>query len=224
VKQRHDSLCRCLLSFFQKNVRYFPGKPYCIDVNGKDVMCLKDHEIIELFFERSEQAITELILKYGAAVKKVASNILRNPQDIEECTSDTYLHVWNRIPPTRPAYLGAYVCRIARNVCLKRYHANTAEKRNSHYDVALQELEATIPALSTVESDYEAKELTQYLNRYMKSLSADDRYLFMRRYWYGDGVSEIAENLEISAHNASVRLFRLRQKLQTYLQKEGMIL
>jgi len=187
-------------------------------------MCLKDHEIIELFFERSEQAITELILKYGAAVKKVASNILRNPQDIEECTSDTYLHVWNRIPPTRPAYLGAYVCRIARNVCLKRYHANTAEKRNSHYDVALQELEATIPALSTVESDYEAKELTQYLNRYMKSLSADDRYLFMRRYWYGDGVSEIAENLEISAHNASVRLFRLRQKLQTYLQKEGMIL
>ena len=187
-------------------------------------MCLKDHEIIELFFERSEQAITELILKYGTAIKKVASNILRNPQDIEECANDTYLHVWNRIPPTRPVYLGAYVCRIARNVCLKRYHANTAEKRNSHYDVALQELEATIPALSTVESDYEAKELTQYLNQYLKSLSADDRYLFMRRYWYGDGVSEIAENLGISAHNASVRLFRLRQKLQTYLQKEGMIL
>ena len=187
-------------------------------------MCLKDHEIVELFFERSEQAITELILKYGAAIRNVASNILRNPQDMEECQSDTYLRVWNQIPPTRPNYLGAYVCRIARNVCLKRYHENTAQKRNSHYDVALEELEATIPALSTVESDYDAKELTQYLNAFLKDLSREDRYLFMRRYWYGDGVSEIARNLNISAHTASVRLFRLRQKLQTYLQKEGMIL
>ena len=187
-------------------------------------MWLKDHEIIDLFFERSEQAITELIIKYGAAIKKVASNILNNPQDIEECASDTYFHTWNRIPPTRPAYLGAYVCRIARNVCLKRYHANTAEKRNSYYDVALQELEETIPALSTVESDYDAKELTKYLNLYLKELDAEDRYLFMRRYWFGDGIGDIAQNLDISPHTASVRLFRLRQKLQNYLQKEGMIL
>lgn len=185
-------------------------------------MCLKDHEIIDLFFERSEQAITELISKYGAAIKKVASNILNNAQDVEECTSDTYLHVWNRIPPARPQYLGAYVCRIARNVSLNRYHANTAEKRNSHYDVALQELEATIPALSTVETEYDAKELTAYLNRFLSGLQPDDRYLFLRRYWYGDGISEIAGNLNISPHNASVRLFRLRQKLLTLLQKEGL--
>ena len=187
-------------------------------------MCLKDHEIVELFFERSEQAIEELILKYGAAVRSVASNILKDPQDMEECQSDTYLQVWKRIPPTRPASLGAYVCRIARNVCLKRYHTNTAQKRNSHYDVALDELEATIPALSTVESDYDARELTRYLNTFLRGLSREDRYLFMRRYWYGDGVGEIARNLGFSAHTASVRLFRLRQKLQTYLQKEGMIL
>ena len=187
-------------------------------------MCLKDQEIITLFFERSEQAITELIVKYGAAIKKVASNILNSPQDIEECQSDTYLQVWNRIPPTRPNHLGAYVCRIARNVCLKRYHANTAQKRNSHYDVALEELEATIPSLSTVESDYDARELTRYLNAYLTGLRKEDRYLFLRRYWYGDPVSEIAGNLGITPHSASVRLFRLRQKLQDYLQKEGMIL
>ena len=186
-------------------------------------MCLKDHEIVELFFERSEQAITELILKYGAAIRSVASNILGNAQDIEECTNDTYLQVWNRIPPTNPTFLGAYVCRIARNISLKRYYMNTAAKRNSHYDVALQELEATIPALSTVESDYDAKELTQYLNRFLKSLRREDRYLFLRRYWFGDSVQLIAQNLNISAHTASVRLFRLRQKLQNYLQKEGMI-
>lgn len=159
----------------------------------------------------------------GAGILSVASNILGNAQDIEECTNDTYLQVWNRIPPTNPTFLGAYVCRVARNVSLKRYYMNTAAKRNSHYDVALQELEATIPALSTVESDYDAKELTQYLNQFMKSLRREDRYLFLRRYWFGDSVQLIAQNLNISPHTASVRLFRLRQKLQHYLQKEGMI-
>ena len=184
---------------------------------------MKDHEIIALFFERSERAITELINKYGAAIKNVASNILKDAQDAEEAANDTYLTVWNRIPPTRPKYLGAYSCRIARNLSLKRFYANTAEKRNSYYDVALDELEETIPALSTVESTYDAKELTQYLNHFLKDLSREDRYLFMRRYWYGDKVSDIAENLNITPHTASVRLFRLRQKLQDYLKKEGMI-
>ena len=212
-----------MLSFFETD-EILAAKFVLYRCNGKDVMCLKDQEIVELFFERSEQAITELILKYGAAIRRVASNILNNPQDMEECQSDTYLQVWNRIPPTRPNHLGAYVCRIARNVCLKRYHSNTAEKRNTHYDVALQELEATIPALSTVESDYEAKELTQYLNAFLRELGREDRYLFMRRYWYGDDVGEIARNLGMTPHNVSVRLFRLRQKLQTYLHKEGMIL
>ena len=184
---------------------------------------MKDHEIIALFFERSERAITELGGKYGAAIKNVASNILKDAQDAEEAVSDTYLTVWNRIPPAKPKYLGAYSCRIVRNLSLKRFYANTAQKRNSYYDVALEELEETIPALSTVESLYDAKELTQYLNQFMKELSREDRYLFMRRYWHGDKIGDIAENLNIPANKASVRLFRLRQKLQDYLKKEGMI-
>ena len=184
---------------------------------------LKDHEIVVLFIERSEQAITELINKYGATIRSIASNILKDMQDVEECTNDTYLQVWNRIPPARPKYLGAYSCRVARNICLNRHYSNTAQKRNSYYDVALEELEETIPALSTVESVYDAKELTGYLNLFLKGLSREDRYLFMRRYWYGDGIHEIAVNLGIRDHNASVRLFRLRQKLHNYLQKEGMI-
>ena len=184
---------------------------------------MQDHEIIALFFERSEQAITELMRKYGAAIKNVASNILKDAQDAEEAVSDTYLTVWSRIPPEKPKYLGAYSCRIARNLSLKRFYANTAEKRNSYYDVALDELEETIPALSTVESAYDAKELTGYLNQFLKNLSKEDRYLFMRRYWYGDKISDIAENLNVTPRKASVRLFRLRQKFQTYLKKEGMI-
>lgn len=184
---------------------------------------MKDQEIIALFFERSERAIGELILKYGAAIKNVTSNILKDAQDAEEAANDTYLTVWNRIPPTKPKYLGAYSCRIARNVSLKKFYANTAEKRNSYYDVALDELEETIPALSTVESVYDAKELTRYLNQFLKGLSKEDRCLFLRRYWYGDKVSDVAESMGITAHKASVRLFRLRQKLQEYLVKEGMI-
>lgn len=184
---------------------------------------MKDQEIIALFFERSEKAITELIGKYGAAIRNVTSNILKDAQDAEECSNDTYLQVWNRIPPARPTYLGAYVCRIARNLSLKRYYANTAEKRNSYYDVALDELEETIPALSTVESAYDAKELTAYLNQFLKALSKEDRCLFLRRYWYGDSIRDTALFLGLTSHAASVRLFRLRQKLQNYLQKEGMI-
>lgn len=186
-------------------------------------MYLKDHEIINLFFDRSEQAITELVNKYGKCIRNVAWNILNNPQDVEECSNDTYLQVWNRIPPTCPKSLGAYACRIARNICLNRYHENTAVKRNSYYDVALGELEDTIPALSTVETDMDAKELTRYVNRYLGNLEVKDRYIFMRRYWYGDGVGEIAQNLGTTPHAVSVRLFRLRQKLQAYLLKEGMI-
>jgi len=184
---------------------------------------LKDQEIVVLFFERSEQAISELIGKYGAAIRRVASNILKDAQDTEECCNDTHLTVWNQIPPTRPIHLGAYSCRIARNISLKRYYANTAEKRNSYYDVALDELEGAIPALSTVESVYEAKELTDYLNRFLGDLSKQDRYLFMRRYWYGDKVGDIAGDMGMAPHAVSVRLFRLRQRLQDYLKKEGMI-
>ena len=184
---------------------------------------MQDHEIIALFFERSEQAITELIKKHGVAIKKVASNILKDPQDAEEAINDTYLAVWNQIPPEKPAFLGAYACRIARNLSLKRFYANTAQMRNSYYDVALEELENTIPVLTTVESEYDAKELTAYLNQYLKDLPKDDRYLFMRRYWHGDQICDIAKSLGITPHKASVRLFRLRQKLQKYLKKEGMI-
>ena len=184
---------------------------------------MRDHEIIALFFARSERAITELINQYGATIKNVASNILKDAQDAEEAANDTYLTVWNRIPPAKPKYLGAYSCRVARNLSLKRFYTNTAQKRNGYYDVALDELEETIPALSTVESTYDARELSQHLNQFLKGLNREDRYLFMRRYWYGDGVGEIAENMKVTPHKVSVRLFRLRQKLQNYLTKEGMI-
>ena len=114
---------------------------------------MEDQAIIALFFERSEQGIVELISKYGKAVQRITGNILADPQDAEECANDTYLGVWNSIPPNRPRSLGAYCCGIARNKALTRYQSNTAKKRNSHFDAALEELEETIPSRASVESD-----------------------------------------------------------------------
>lgn len=184
---------------------------------------MDDQTIIALFFERSEQAIAELIAKHGASVRKIAANILRDPLDVEECANDTYLRVWNAIPPEVPRSLRAFACCIARNAALSRYHFDAAKKRSSQYDVALDELEECIPALETVESEVEAKELSRSINDWLKNLSYDDRFLFVRRYYYADAITDIAGIMHLTPHRASVRLFRLREKLQKHLQKEGML-
>lgn len=185
---------------------------------------LEDSKIIGLFYARSEQAIDALAKKYGAAVRKVASNILRSPLDVEECVNDTYMGCWDTIPPQSPAPLITYVCKIARNLAIKKYHGNTAAKRNSSYDVALDELEEYIPALGNVEGDYEAKELSASISAFLNGISYDNRFMFVRRYWYGDTVSDIAASMGIGSHYVSVRLSRTRKKLQSYLIKEGWLI
>ena len=184
---------------------------------------LEDHEIIALFLERSEQAIAELERKYGAAVRKTASNILSSKQDVEECANDTYLGVWNSIPPQNPNSLIAYVCKIARNLATWKYHSNTAQKRNSRYDLVLDELEECIPADFNVETAYEEKELSAAIVRFLDTLGYEDRFCFVRRCWYGDAVSEIAAKTGFGSHRISVRLFRTREKLRRYLKKEGLL-
>ena len=116
------------------------------------VSSLDDRKIIELFFERSEQAIIELSKKYGSVCSKVAFNILNNTQDTEECVNDAYLGTWNTIPPQNPNPLLSYVCRIVRNLAIKKYHTNTAAKRNSIYDVALDELYLPVTFYINVEN------------------------------------------------------------------------
>ena len=184
---------------------------------------MDDQTIIALLLERSERGIVELISKYGRAVSKIAGNILADPLDAEECANDTYLGVWNSIPPNVPKSLGAYCCGIARNQALSRYQANTAKKRNSHFDAALDELEDTIPALGTAESELEAKELSGCISEFLAQLPYDDRYAFLRRYYYADSITDIAETLGKTPHRISVRLFRIREHLRKYLRKEGML-
>lgn len=184
---------------------------------------MEDQAIITLFNERSEQAITELIRKYGGAVRSISGNILKDPMDAEEAANDVYLRVWNAIPPEVPKSLKAYVCAIARNAALNRYHSNTAQKRNSIYDVALEELGDCIPADGDIEEALEAKELSRHISAYLRTLPYDDRYLFVRRYYYAESAAQIGETMHLSANHVSVRLFRIRAKLHQYLKKEGML-
>ena len=184
---------------------------------------LEDSKIISLFLERSEQAIEELNRKYGAAVKKTAAGILCDRLDVEECVNDTYLRVWNSIPPQNPNPLVSYVCRIARNLAVNRYHANNAEKRSGNYDLVLDELEECIPSAADVETEIEAKELTAAINRFLSALNREDRFLFVRRYWYADSVSDLAALTDSSTNRVSVRLFRIRKKLHKTLLKEGFL-
>lgn len=184
---------------------------------------MDDSRIIDLFYARSEQAIVELSAKYGPVCSKVARNILNNPHDAEECVNDAYLGAWNTIPPQNPNPLLTYICRIVRNLSIMRYRANTAIKRNSFYDAALDELEDCLASPENVEDQLTAKELSAALDQFLDALDQENRVMFVRRYWYADSISEIAERLHRSKNNVSVRLFRTRARLKNYLEKEGYI-
>ena len=184
---------------------------------------MDDKAIIDLFFERSEQAIRELDTKYGKTCHKVSYNILNDQQDAEECVNDAYLGTWNAIPPQRPNPLLTFLCRIVRNLSIMRYHANTATKRNSAYDIALEELENCLSSGITVEDEVEGKLLVQTIEDFLDTLSRDSRVIFMRRYWFSDSYAEIAKQVGISEKTVSVRLTRIRNQLREHLTKEGML-
>ena len=185
---------------------------------------MHDENIIQLFFERSEQAIGELDKKYGRVCHSVAYNILNNRQDAEECVNDAYLGTWNAIPPERPNPLLTFVCKIVRNLSLKRYEQNTAVKRNSRYDVAMEELEGCLASSVTVEEEIEARELTEIIQSFLDSLTKENRVIFLRRYWFSDSYADIARQVGISEKNVSVRLTRLRKDLRKYLMEREVLL
>lgn len=182
---------------------------------------MEDLQIIELFFARDQQAITELDIKYGSECHRLSYHILNDHQDAEECVNDAYLGTWNAIPPHRPNPLLRFVCKIVRNLSIKRYHANTAVKRNSCYDVALSEVEQEVFSPDTAETGLEAKELALVIESFLDTLSAENRVIFMRRYWFADPYDEIARRVGMTEKNVSVRLVRLRRQLREYLLNEG---
>ena len=185
---------------------------------------MDDSRIIELFYERSEQAIVELSQKYGDTCFKIAVNILKSKSDAEECVNDAYLGAWNTIPPQNPNPLLAYICRIVRNISIKRYHHNTAKKRNSYYDVALDELENCLSSGENAQDELDAKELTALLDTFLARLDKINRNMFIRRYWFSDSISDIATTFKMNSRAVTIRLSRTRKKLKHYLSKKGVAL
>ncbi len=185
---------------------------------------MKDEKIIEMFFARSERAISELTAKYGALLMRVAMNIVGNRADAEECCNDTYLCVWDTIPPKRPNSLSAYSCGIARNIARKKCAYNTTKLRNSEYDKSLDELYDAISAPNWTEEQISASELAAAINAFLKRERPVDRELFVRRYYLCESVAAAAMSMTISVNKASVRLSRQRDRLSKFLREEGYII
>ena len=176
-----------------------------------------DGEIVELFWQRNEQAIRLTAERYGGLCTRVAMNILGNAADAEECVNDTYLKAWNAIPPARPTALSAFLTRITRNLALDRFRAGRRRKRNESFTVMLSELGDCIPAPE--EGDAEA--LLQQIKAFLAEADDTDRKLFVGRYFHAYEVGRMAEAMGLSPNAASLRLHKTREKLRVYLQERG---
>ena len=181
---------------------------------------MDDQRIVDLYWDRDEDAILHTQRKYDGLCKTIAQNILGNPQDAEECVNDAYLKVWNSIPPQRPQSLVAFLSRIVRNISLDRYRHNNADKRSRGTDVMLSELEECLSDASVVEMSAE-EGIAEAINRFLKTLDRENRILFVRRYYYMDANEVLAKTFMISENTVRQRLFRMREKLREFLEKEG---
>lgn len=182
---------------------------------------MEDIQIIELYWQRNEQAIAETSSKYGTFCFGIAKNILSIYEDAEECVNDTYHQAWNVIPPQRPLKFKPWLGKIVRNIALNLWNKNHTQKRYAGMTELLSELEDCIPSSQTVEQEIEEKELTEQIDRWLRSLDREDRILFVRRYWNGVALRDLASEQGIAPGTLAQRIYRLRIGLKTVLEKEG---
>lgn len=186
---------------------------------------MNDNKIVELYWQRKEDAIRETDLKYGAYCFAVANNILSNKEFSEECVNDTWLRAWNTIPPQRPNCLKMFLAKITRNLSFDKFKAENAYKRGGgEISAALDELKECLSDASDVESEIDIKELTSSINRFLHTLQKRESDVFLRRYFYVDSVSEIAKRYGLKKSNILVILSRTRKKLKMHLEKEGYVI
>lgn len=183
---------------------------------------MEDFEIVNLYWAREETAIEETKKKYEHRIAYVIGNILSDACDIEECVSDTYLGAWNAMPDARPTYLSAFLCRIAKNLALKKYNYLTAEKRNQNVVTALDELDKVISA-KDIEQEIIAKQTAEAVNAFLEKKKPLHRRIFVRRYYFYDSIDEIAAHFRLSCSAVKSILFRLRRDLKKYLEQEGLV-
>jgi RNA polymerase sigma-70 factor (ECF subfamily) len=185
------------------------------------INAVTDEEIIEMLFERSEKSIEEIDKKYGRKCRNIAMRILGDERDAEECVNDSYLGVWNAVPPERPKPFSTFLYRILRNTAINKKRAKGRQKRTCVYFEALEELAETLASSETVESALESKELQNIIRQFLLSLAEEERVIFVRRYWFMESTKSLASAIGTSEGNLRVRLLRTRTKLRKYLEERG---
>lgn len=182
---------------------------------------MEDEEIVALYWARSEDAIRESERKYGPFCRTLAQNILSIREDAEECVNDTWYHAWNAMPEERPRYLRAWLGKVVRNLALDLWQRNHAKKRYGGMFLLLSELEDCVPAPGTVEEAADAAELGRIISRWLNTLPPEDRLLFVRRYWNGQALNDLAREMGFSPAKLAQKMHRLRLNLKKALEKEG---
>ncbi|WP_298032067.1 RNA polymerase sigma factor [uncultured Dysosmobacter sp.] len=186
---------------------------------------MEDSRIVDLYWQRSGDAITETHAKYGNYCYAIAHNILANGQDAEECVNDTWLGAWNAMPIHRPEKLKLFLGKIARRTALGRFQAARAEKRGGgELPLVLEELGDCVPSVPSAAQAAEDRELERALNRFLHTLPEQACDLFLRRYWFAEPLADIAARYRLNPNTVKTSLFRSREKLRRYLEKEGITL
>lgn len=184
---------------------------------------MDDQLIIKLFLERTEEAVHAVSDKYEKLCFSIASRILQNQEDAKECVNDTFLALWNSIPPQEPVPLMPYICKVLRNIALNKYRYNTAEKRNTHYDVSIEELAECLEGAQDVHKKLEEEELAREINRFLGGCKKTDRILFVKKYCFFMENEEIAKEMGLSKNYVNVHLHRTRERLKNHLKEGGLL-
>lgn len=185
---------------------------------------MEDSQIVELYWQREERAISATAVKYGKYCHTIAYNILYNNEDAEESVSDTYLAAWKNMPPHRPGILSAFLGKLTRRISLNKWRRSSAQKRGGgEVTLALEELSECIPSGESVEEYVEGKELARSLNTFIGSLPETERDVFVARYWFLASVKEVADKFGFTESKVKSMLLRTRKKLKERLQEEGLL-
>ena len=186
---------------------------------------IADEQIIELYWQRNENAIQETDKKYGQFLFGIAYNILHDRLDCEECQNDTYLGVWNAIPPTRPIVFPAFITQIMRNIAINRFKEKTSKKRiPSELTVSIEDVNNILHSGDTVAAEYEAEEVGRIINDYVRQLSDRQRYIFIDRFYLAEPVETIANDLSISVPTVYREIEKIKQGLKLHLERNDIFI
>lgn len=183
---------------------------------------MEDEQIVQLYWERSDRAISETAYKYGTYCRSIAQNILQNPEDAEEIVNDTWLGAWNAMPPHRPGVLSTFLGKLTRRISIDRFRTQTRHKRGGDtVTLALEELNECVPGGQDIQQELEQRELVRAIDRFLDTLPDRERRIFLCRYWYLDDIAAISARFGFTRSKVKSMLYRIRNKLRTHLQEEG---